>query len=166
MFMFDYRGLVLVFVITALFDVLINILPQPFGAAILKDYFKNHTLLSAALIAGFVGAVTFIPITMLIDYNVPNIKNMLIIFMISALIGFPMELSNMFPVLQKYYYDRIPRYQSFLADGVSGIMVASIYWLLILSRDKKRDLLTRLIPIWVIIFFIYLLLLYFNVLLF
>ena len=160
--MFDYRGIVLVFIITACFDFLINILPPPFGAVILKEYFSNHTKLSAALIAGFVGAMTFVLITSIIDYKKANLMNSFRIFLISALVGFPMECSNIFPILQKHYYDKIPRYQSFLADGLSGIMVANTYWLLILSNDKKRELLLWLIPLWIIIFIIYLMLSYFN----
>lgn len=41
-----------------------------------------------------------------------------------------MEWSGMFPILQKHYYDALPRYQTFLADGLSGIMVAFVFWII------------------------------------
>ena len=125
-------GLVLVFIITATFDILLNLLPPPIGAVILRPYFNEHTLLSAALIAGFVGAVTFYVIY-LIYRKIPNFNmyNMISIFLISALIGTPMRLSGLFPILDKHYYQAVPRLQSFLADGLSGIMVATVYYFII-----------------------------------
>ena len=128
-----FSGIVLSFIITALFDIALNITPPPLGAVILREYFDNHTLLSAALIAGFVGAVTF-TLLYYIYSGVPklSIHNMLVIFCVSALMGTPMRLSGLFPILDKYYYQKIPRIQSFLADGLSGIMVAVIYYFMTL----------------------------------
>jgi uncharacterized membrane protein YeaQ/YmgE (transglycosylase-associated protein family) len=125
-------GIVLSFIITGIFDILLNITPPPIGAVILREYFDNHTLLSAALIAGFVGAITFLLIYKIYS-GVPklSIYNMFIIFCISSLIGIPMRLSGLFPKLDKYYYQKIPRVQSFLADGLSGVMVASVYYFMI-----------------------------------
>lgn len=126
-------GIVLSFVITAGFDIALNVTPPPLGAVILREYFDNHTLLAAALIAGFVGAVTF-AIIYYIYSDVPKLTvyNMFIIFCISALIGIPMRLSGLFPILDKYYYQKIPRIQSFLADGISGVMVATVYYFMAL----------------------------------
>ena len=126
-------GIVLSFVITAGFDIALNVTPPPLGAVILREYFDNHTLLAAALIAGFVGAVTF-AIIYYIYSDVPKLTvyNMFIIFCISALIGIPMRLSGLFPILDKYYYQKIPRIQSFLADGISGVMVATVYYFMTL----------------------------------
>ena len=148
-----YRDFILVFVITATFDFIMNITPHPFGANLLREYFKHHTLLAAALIAGVGGAIPFIPIAYLIDYKKANLKNMAIIFWISAFAGILMEYSTIFPVLKKYYYDKLPRYQSFLADGLSGMMVASVFWVLTIPY-KNISKLYFMVPLWISIFII------------
>ena len=77
-------------------------------------------------------AVTFIIIHRL--YNgVPsfNTFNMAMIFSISALVGIPMRYSGHFPILDKYYYQVMPRWQSFVADGLSGLMVSIVYYFLL-----------------------------------
>lgn len=126
-------GIILSFIITASFDLALNLSPPPLGAVILRDYFNNHTILAAALIAGFVGAVTY-SLIYYVYSGVPklSIYNMVVIFCISALMGTPMRLSNLFPLLDIYYYQKIPRIQSFLADGLSGVMVASVYYFILL----------------------------------
>lgn len=131
-----YKDLIIVFIITAVFDILLNITPPPYGAVILRDYFNNHTLLSAALIAGFVGSITFVVIYNIFG-KIPELSfmNMFNIFIISALMGTPMRYSNLFPVLDKYYYEKIPRIQSFLADGLSGVMVAYVYYFITLLNQ-------------------------------
>ena len=123
-------GIILSFIITAGFDVALNLLPPPLGADILREYFDNHTVLAAGLIAGFVGAVTFVVIYLLSGNKVPKLSvyNMLFIFCISSLMGTPMRLSGLFPILDIYYYQKIPRIQSYLADGLSGVMVAAVYY--------------------------------------
>ena len=148
-----YRDLILVFVITATFDFLMNITPHPFGANLLREYFKHHTILAAALIAGFAGVLAFVPIAYLINYKKANPKNIAIIFLVSAFIGFPMEYSGLFPVLKKHYYDKLPRYQSFAADGLSGMMVASVFWT-ITTPYKNRRKLYFMLPLWLSIFII------------
>ena len=124
------RAIILAFVITATFDVLINVLPPPVGSELLRSYFSKHTVLGAALIAGFVGAITLFPIAALVDITTPDILTVVVIFLVSAFIGFPMQWSGIFPHLNEFYYGIMPRYQSFIADGLSGVMVASVYWLL------------------------------------
>lgn len=128
-------GIVLSFMITGGFDVALNLLPPPLGAVILREYFDNHTVLAAALIAGFVGAVTFIVIYMLSGNKVPelNTYNMIFIFCVSSLMGTPIRLSGLFPILDEYYYQKIPRIQSYLADGLSGVMVAAVYYFVVLK---------------------------------
>lgn len=125
----EAKDIILVFVITAVFDVLLNLLPPPIGASILREYFDQHTILSAALVAGFVGSVTFVTILKTYpDAMYPSSMACLKVFIISAIIGFPMEWSHLFPHLNTFYYDKIPRVQSLLADGLSGVMVASVFW--------------------------------------
>ena len=107
----------------------------------LKPYFKKHTLLATALIAGFVGATTQPFILLLID--VPNsfkninhvIKFLTVSFIISALYGFIMKGSNLFPHLEKHYYDKLGVIKSMYHDGISGIIV-QITILLLVSLKK------------------------------
>ena len=136
----EAKDVILVFVITAVFDVLLNLLPPPLGASILREYFNHHTVLSAALVAGFVGSVTLILILKIFP-DVIHASSMacLKIFIVSALIGFPMEWSHLFPHLKTFYYDKIPRIQSFLADGLSGVMVASVFWTLKYFLSNKKN---------------------------
>ena len=139
------RLIVLVFCITAAFDVLLNLAPPPFGV-LLVDYFKQHTVLAAALIAGFVGAVTLPAIATFTDYNTPSVHSIVVTFVVSALMGFLMQLSGIFPHLNRHVYGKLPRYQTFLADGLSGVMVATVYWMLTLPRTAWR--LDMLGPFW------------------
>ena len=95
----------------------------------LEPYFKIHTLLAAALIAGFVGATTqpIILYIMKLPQKIPNnindivniVKFMLVSFVISALYGFIMKWSGLFPHLQKYYYDKLGVVRSMYHDGIS-----------------------------------------------
>ncbi len=132
----DYKllhGIVFSFIITAFFDLALNLLPPELGGATsIREYFNNHTVLAAALIAGFVGAATFVVIYAAYS-GVPkfNAYNMTVIFSISALVGIPMRYSGLFPILDKYYYQVMPRIQSYIADGLSGLMVAIVYYLLL-----------------------------------
>lgn len=139
------RAVVYVFCITAAFDVFINLAPHPFGI-LLVDYFDKHTVLSAALIAGFVGAITLPVIAALTDYTAPSASSVVVTFAVSALIGFAMQMSGLFPHLDEHYYGTLPRHQTFLADGLSGLMVASVYWMLTLPRNAWR--LDMLGPLW------------------
>jgi len=107
----------------------------------LNPYFKKHTLLSAALIAGFVGATTQ-PIIFKITPFPKNIKNissvflfLIVSFIISALYGFIMKWSRLFPRLQEHYYEKLGVVKSMYHDGISGLIVQIT--LLILLNIKK-----------------------------
>ena len=147
----DYNllhGIVFSFIITAAFDLALNLLPPNLGGATqIRGYFNQHTPLAAALIAGFVGAVTFIIIYGVYS-DVPsfNAYNMVVIFCISALVGIPMRYSGIFPHLDKYYYQAMPRIQSYLADGFSGLMVSIVYYLL-LGKINPVNAFTYALPI-------------------
>ena len=112
--------IILTFVITALWDVVLRFMALNFNKlpSIIKNlmpfigdlepYFKIHTLLAAALIAGFVGATTqpIILYIMKLPQKIPNntsdilniVKFMLVSFVISALYGFIMKWSGLFPI--------------------------------------------------------------------
>jgi hypothetical protein len=136
----DYKLLIiLTFIVTALWDVVLRFmslnydkLPKYFQLDFVEDlipYFKHHTLLAAALIAGFVGATTQPIILSLMSFpkNIFDIvylsKFMIITFIISALYGFVMKGSKLFPHLEKHYYDKLGVARSMYTDGVSGLIV-------------------------------------------
>ena len=134
-----YLLIILTFVVTALWDVTLRFmslnydkLPKYFQMDFVEDlipYFKHHTLLAAALIAGFVGATTqpFILSLMSFPKNFFDIvyvlKFMIITFIISALYGFVMKGSKLFPHLERHYYDKLGVARSMYTDGVSGLIV-------------------------------------------
>lgn len=134
-----YLLIILTFVVTALWDVALRFmslnydkLPKYFQMDFVENltpYFKHHTLLAAALIAGFVGATTQPIILSLMSFpkNIFDIvyvlKFMIITFIISALYGFVMKGSKLFPHLEKHYYDKLGVARSMYTDGVSGLIV-------------------------------------------
>jgi uncharacterized membrane protein YeaQ/YmgE (transglycosylase-associated protein family) len=92
----------------------------------LIPYFEKHTLLDAALIAGFIGAVTqYIILTFLkIPKNFNNSLYFLIVsFVVSALFGFIMKFSKLFPNLDETYYKNLGPVRGMYHDGVSGLIV-------------------------------------------
>ena len=133
--------IILTFIITALWDVILRYMAfnydkLPFLIQCylpfikdMKSYFQKHTLLAAALIAGFVGACTQPLIYMLLPFpNKENniqyiIKFLTVSFIISALYGFIMKFSGLHPYLQIYYYDKLGVIKSMYHDGISGLIV-------------------------------------------
>ena len=131
--------IILTFVVTGLWDVILrfmslnyNKLPKYFQIDFVKNlipYFKHHTLLSAALIAGFVGATTQVIILSIMSFptSIFNIgyisKFMILSFIISALYGFIMKGSKLFPYLERYYYEPLGVIRSMYTDGFSGLIV-------------------------------------------
>lgn len=146
----SYKLIVYTFVVTALWDVVLNYMStnyeklpnivnrkMPFIKE-LRPYFQHHTILAAALIAGFVGATTQ-PIILALTSFPSSITNLgkisyflLISFVISALYGFLMKWSGLFPHLQKYYYDYLGHIRGMWHDGVSGLIVQGT--LLVMSQ--------------------------------
>lgn len=134
-----YRLIILTFIVTAIWDVILRTLslyePIPYinrsmlFIQYLKPYFEKHTLLAAALIAGFVGATTQPIILYFMRFPTTNsstkyiIQFMLWSFIVSALYGFIMKASKLFPHLDKYYYEKLGLIKSLYHDGVSGLIV-------------------------------------------
>ena len=125
-----YEDTVKVFIITAVFDALLNKLPPPLGATHLRTYFDEHTVLGAALKAGAVGAATLPFIRALHPTRVPSVTGALVVFLVSGAIGFPLERSGVLPKLNVLYYAKFARWKTFLTDAASGVMVASVFWAL------------------------------------
>lgn len=135
------RLLIFTFIITALYDVVLrfmslnyDVLPPFFKnfrfIRFLIPYFKKHTLLAAALIAGFVGFGAQLIILNITEFpetkniNLINIIKFLVIsFVVSALYGLPMQASGLFPHLDKTYYKNLGLIGGMWHDGVSGLIV-------------------------------------------
>ena len=137
--MFTYQrlvNLILVFIITGFWDVILRAMAEGKISFLgienmkwvttLKDYFNYHTVLGAALIAAFVGAIAYVLIIYTFDtFNVTDkFLQLLIVFIISSLVGIPMRYSGLFPILDKYYYKPLGFTYSFITDGISGVIVA------------------------------------------
>ena len=137
-----YKLIIITFIVTALWDVCLRFLAlnnekisKVLGFKMydfivdLKPYFQHHTLLSAALIAGFVGATTQPIILYLMKFPTQYkdkkyiLKFLTLSFVISALYGFIMKWSQLFPHLEKYYYEPLGVYRSMYHDGISGLIV-------------------------------------------
>ena len=99
----------------------------------LIPYFQKHTVLAAALIAGFVGATAQM-IVMRITRFPPQLSSpsaigmfLIVSFVVSALYGYIMKLSRLFPVLEATYYRRLESnggvVRSMYHDGISGLIV-------------------------------------------
>ena len=142
-----YKRLAQVFVITALWDVVLRLCAEGritvLGVhewnwvRVLKPYFAKHTVLAAALIAGICGVSA---------YSVIQLRNMgrlqpIWIFTVSAAIGIVMQKSALFPILNQYYYNALPRHVTFLSDGFSGLVVYTTMLVLravVGALQKKR----------------------------
>jgi len=139
--------IILTFIVTGLWDVVLrfmslnyNKLPKYFQMDFVKDllpYFKHHTLLAAALIAGFVGATTQFIILSIMSFptSIFNIvyifKFMILSFIISALYGFIMKGSKLFPYLERHYYEPLGVLRSMYTDGFSGLIVQTTLLILL-----------------------------------
>lgn len=131
------KTLILVFFITAIWDIVLRFMAEGkikfFGiedmkwVKVLKEYFEHYSILSAALIAGFVGAIAYYYLVYILDYLKPSsiLYVALITFLVSGLIGIPMRYSGTFPILNEYYYERLGFNYSFITDAFSGLVVAA-----------------------------------------
>ena len=103
-----YRNMVVAFCVTAVWDVILRWFSEEklkfmgieklSWVVALRPYFKHHTVLSAAAIAGVVGAGT-------------------------SVVGIPMRYTGLFPYLKAYYYDPLP-ITTIFSDALSGVIVA------------------------------------------
>ena len=151
--MSDCHLIIFTFIITAFWDILLRIivehqnnLPKFFQLKFLKyliPYFKQHTLLAAALIAGFVGAFTQFIILSLLKFPINSrdilyiLQFLLATFTISGLFGIPIRISGLFPHLVDTYYKGLGPINGFIHDGVSGLIVQITLLLLSFLMKKK-----------------------------
>ena len=135
-------AIILVFFITGFWDIILRAMSEGklsfFGiekmkwVTTLNPYFEYHTVLGAALIAAFVGAIAYVLI--IYTYDVLDVNNKLYqlvwVFLISGLVGIPMRLSGLFPILNEHYYKPLGFTYSFITDGMSGVVVAITLFIL------------------------------------
>jgi|UniRef100_A0A6C0IKL3 hypothetical protein len=148
-----FKLIIVTFIVTALWDVVLRFLSLnnekmnynfPDFVRYLKPYFKQHTMLSAALIAGFVGAITQ-PIILYI-MKFPSEKSniiyifqfMILSYVISAFFGILMKATKLFPHLDKHYYDNLGTWRGMYLDGISGLIVQSTILIILLISDKMK----------------------------
>lgn len=142
----------LTFFVSGLWDVVLRIMSENYYnlPTFLQDfkfikylipYFEQHTILSAALIAGFVGAVTQYIILSMCKFptDLKNTKHvlkfLLISFIISGLFGFIMKATRLFPHLEDTYYKNLGNVKGVIHDGVSGLIVQITLMFLLLVKD-------------------------------
>ena len=135
---YNCNVIIVTFIITAIWDILLRKLSKNYYD--LPDFIKNNmvfveylipyfnklNLLDAALIAGFIGAVTQYIILKLVKLpkNFNNSFYFLIIsFVVSALFGFVMKFSKLFPDLDETYYKNLGPIRGMYHDGISGLIV-------------------------------------------
>ena len=143
---------ILTFIITGIWDILLRLLSENYDLLpkimqydfirYLIPYFQKHTLLSAALIAGFIGATTQFIIVNIYSFpkdfkDIHKILYFLILsFIVSSLYGFLMKGSQLFPHLDQTYYKELGTVRSMYHDGISGIIV-QLTILGLLMNDKN-----------------------------
>jgi len=151
---------IITFIVTGLWDVVLRIMTEnwdqlpptvkkifPF-IEYLQPYFEKHTLLAAALIAAFVGATTQVIILALIPFpqtitHMTNKRNLItflfISFIVSALYGFIMKFSKLFPILEETYYKKLEEdysvWRSMYHDGISGLIVQITILVLLIGKN-------------------------------
>lgn len=136
--MYNSDDLLLIFVITAIWDVILRMFSeqklQLFGihkwkwVVALRPYFAKHTVLSAALLAGFIGSVAYACITLPTFYQrLHPFESFVWMLIVSGGLGIPMRYSGLYPHLKKYYYDTLGFMYSLATDTLSGLIVCVTY---------------------------------------
>ena len=98
---------------------------------VLQPYFQKHTVLGAALIAGFVGAVAYTLIHTVSFVDDLNLFQYLIwVVVVSAIVGIPMRYSKLFPHLEEHYYKKLGFRYSMMTDAFSGVVVCLTMFLI------------------------------------
>ena len=132
--------IIITFLVTALWDIILRFLSTNYNSLpkylqnykfikYLIPYFERHTLLAAALIAGFIGATTqyiiinIMRFPMIYNSKQYTLKFLLLSFVISGLYGFIMKFSKLFPYLEETYYKQLGPINGVIHDGVSGLIV-------------------------------------------
>jgi len=141
------------FLVTGAWDIILRkyaesttIQNKPDFVKVLVPYFKKKSVLEAAIIAGIIGFVTQFLILKIVKFPFSlKLKEvvifLLISFLISGLIGFPLDKGRIIPLLSDTYYKGLGRPRSFFTDGYSGLVVQlSLLFLLNMPWTKSKPL--------------------------
>ncbi len=135
---YNCNVIIVTFIITAIWDIILRKLSENYYdlpnfiknnmvfVEYLIPYFNKLNLLDAALIAGFIGAVTQYIILKLVKLPKSfstSLYFMIISFVVSALFGFVMKFSKLFPDLDETYYKNLGPIRGMYHDGISGLIV-------------------------------------------
>ena len=116
----------------------------------LIPYFREHTPLAAALIAGFVGATSQLIIYSVVGFplfDAEITRNSLLIWLsvslfVSGFFGILMKFTGLFPKLDETYYRRLGAKRAFITDVWSGAVAQStifgIFYVLLKSDLLKK----------------------------
>jgi hypothetical protein len=126
--------IIITFIVTALYDIIARLIAENKLHLLnlknsdwiisLKPYFKKHTLLAAALIAGFVGAISQYIIIQFKDFPENyDLYFLTITSLVSGSFGLVMEHSKLFPHLVDTYYKKLGKPRSIITDTLSGLIV-------------------------------------------
>lgn len=139
------------FLVTGLWDIILRkyaettkIKNKPDFVKALIPYFKENGVIKAAANAGLVGLLAQIIIMQIVkfppNYNLKDISIFIFVsFMVSGLIGFPLEKGRVIPSLTDTYYKDLGRPRSFFTDAYSGLIVQfSLLFLLNMPWIKSR----------------------------
>ena len=136
--MYNCNLIINTFIITAIWDIVLRKLSENYYnlPEVIKSnfqfieylipYFKKLNLLDAALIAGFIGAVTQYIILKLVKFPKTFYNSfyfLVVSFIVSALFGFIMKFSKLFPDLDETYYKNLGPIRGMYHDGISGLIV-------------------------------------------
>ena len=123
--------LLLTFLITGFWDIVLRyypLEPRPDFRVVLDKYFEQHGVIEAAVIAGLVGLVTQIIILSLVKFPNKIVSKQTLVFLItsfliSGLIGIPLNRCRFIPTLSDTYYKGLGNVRSFFTDAYSGLVV-------------------------------------------
>ena len=136
--MYNCNLIINTFIITAIWDIVLRKLSENYYnlPEVIKSnfqfieylipYFKKLNLLDAALIAGFIGAVAQYIILKLVKFPKTFYNSfyfLVVSFIVSALFGFIMKFSKLFPDLDETYYKNLGPIKGMYHDGISGLIV-------------------------------------------
>lgn len=95
----------------------------------MKGYFRQHTLISSALVSGLFAVVSQFVLLKLLKFPQKQSDYPLFVglgFVVYALVGNIMKYTNLFPHLNLYYYDHFGTTKTMCYDGSHGMLYQTI----------------------------------------
>lgn len=95
----------------------------------MKGYFRQHTLVTSALVSGLFAVVSQTILLKLVKFPQKQSDFPLFVglgFVVYALVGNIMKYTNLFPHLNLYYYDHFGTTKTMFYDGCNGSLIQII----------------------------------------